>query len=137
MKKKTSFIIIIIFISFCFIVLFKGLNKSNIYVPSATSGKQLLSFDAKKLFNNDIKESISYKQSYVFVTGFVLRPTGHKYISGYTVNDYISMSGGMTDFGSINNIPVPTMYDITQPNLSGSIVPEIEIIFKINQCGNL
>ena len=57
-------------------------------------------------FNNDIKESISYKQSYVFVTGFVLRPTGHKYISGYTVNDYIAMSGGMTDFGSIKNITI-------------------------------
>ena len=52
----------------------------------------------------DIKTSISYNQSLVFVTGFVLRPKGHKFISGLTVGDYIAMSGGMTDFGSENNI---------------------------------
>jgi len=57
-------------------------------------------------FKNDIKESISHKQSYVFVTGFVLRPTGHKYMPGYKINDYIAMSGGVTDFGSIKNIKI-------------------------------
>jgi len=40
-------------------------------------------------------------------------------------------------FGSITDIPPPTMYDITQANLSGSIAPEIEIIFKINQMPTL
>ena len=68
MKKKTSFIIILIFISFCFIVLFKGLNKSNIYVPSATSGKQLLSFDAKKLFNDEqINSNILFGENKVYL----------------------------------------------------------------------
>ena len=53
MKKKTFLIIIIIFVLFCFFVLLKGLNKPNVYVPSTTLGKQLLSFSAQKLFSNE------------------------------------------------------------------------------------
>ena len=57
-------------------------------------------------FNENIKESISHKQSYVFVTGFVTSPTGHKYFAGYTINDYIAMSGGVTDFGSFKKVVI-------------------------------
>ena len=53
MKKKTLLIIIIIFALFCFVVLLKGLSNSNTYVPDTKVGKQLLSFKAKKLFNNE------------------------------------------------------------------------------------
>ena len=53
MKKKTLLIIITIFILFCFVVLLKGLSNSNTYVPNTKIGKQLLSFKAKKLFNNE------------------------------------------------------------------------------------
>ena len=53
MKKKTLLIIITIFVLFCFVVLLKGLSNSNTYVPSTKVGKQLLSFKAKKLFNNE------------------------------------------------------------------------------------
>jgi len=53
MKKKTLLIIITIFVLFCFVVLLKGLSNSNIYVPDTKVGKQLLSFKAKKLFNNE------------------------------------------------------------------------------------
>jgi len=52
MKKKTLLIIITIFVLFCFVVLLKGLSNSNTYVPDTKVGKQLLSFKAKKLFNN-------------------------------------------------------------------------------------
>ena len=51
-KKKIS-ISVIIFVVFCFFVLFKALNKSNTYVPGTISGKKLLSFSAKKLLNNE------------------------------------------------------------------------------------
>ena len=57
-------------------------------------------------FSDKIKESITHKQSLVFVTGFVLRPSGHKFIPGYSVNDYIAMSGGVTDFGSLKNLSI-------------------------------
>ncbi len=53
MKKKTLLIIITIFVLFCFVVLLKGLSNSNTYVPNTKVGKQLLSFKAKKLFNNE------------------------------------------------------------------------------------
>ena len=53
MKKKTSLIIITIFLLFCFVVLLKGLSNPNTYVPDTKIGKQFLSFKAKKLFNNE------------------------------------------------------------------------------------
>ena len=57
-------------------------------------------------FSDKIKESITHKQSLVFVTGFVLRPSGHKFIPGYSVHDYIAMSGGVTDFGSLKKLSI-------------------------------
>ena len=57
-------------------------------------------------FSDEIEASITHKQSLVFVTGFVLRPSGHKLIPGYSVNDYIAMSGGVTDFGSMKNLSI-------------------------------
>ena len=53
MKKNFLLIFITIFIIFCFIILLKGLSNSNTYVPNTKIGKQLLSFKAKKLFNNE------------------------------------------------------------------------------------
>ena len=53
MKKKFFLLVIIIFVIICFVILFKGLNKSTTYVPYETYGKKLISFDAKKLFNNE------------------------------------------------------------------------------------
>ena len=53
MKKKTLLIIITIFLLFCFVILLKSLDNSNTYVPDTKIGKQLLSFKAKKLLNNE------------------------------------------------------------------------------------
>ena len=57
-------------------------------------------------YSEELKASITHKQSLVFVTGFVLRPAGHKFIPGYSVNDYIAMSGGVTDLGSMKNLGI-------------------------------
>ena len=57
-------------------------------------------------YRKELKASITLKQSLVFVTGFVLRPSGHKFLPGYSVNDYIAMSGGATDFGSLKNLSI-------------------------------
>ena len=57
-------------------------------------------------YRKELKASITHKQSLVFVTGFVLRPSGHKFLPGYSVNDYIAMSGGVTDFGSLKNLSI-------------------------------
>ena len=57
-------------------------------------------------YSEELKASITHRQSFVFVTGFVLRPSGHKFLPGYSVNDYIAMSGGATDFGSLKNLSI-------------------------------
>ena len=54
----------------------------------------------------NVQASISHNQSFVYVTGFVLKPTGHKFIPGFSVKDYIAMSGGVTDFGSMKKISI-------------------------------
>ena len=52
MKRKTLPIIIIIFLFFCFFVFLKGLNNKNNYIPNENTGRKILSFTAKKLFND-------------------------------------------------------------------------------------
>jgi cytochrome c biogenesis protein CcmG/thiol:disulfide interchange protein DsbE len=51
MKNKILISLIIFFFIFCFIVLFKGLNNSNIYVPKLKSEKILINFKSKELFS--------------------------------------------------------------------------------------
>ena len=49
-KNKIIFSVLLLFFAFCFIVLFKGLNNSNIYVPKEKTEKILKSFTSKDLF---------------------------------------------------------------------------------------
>ena len=60
----------------------------------------------KDEYKKEVELSISHKQSLVYVTGFVVRPSGHKFTSGYTANDYISMSGGVSDLGSLKKLSI-------------------------------
>ena len=50
MKNKIFLISLLLFFSFCFVVLFKGLNNSNVYVPKKTTEKTLANFVAKDFF---------------------------------------------------------------------------------------
>ena len=84
-------------------------------------------------FSDKIKESITYKQSLVFVTGFVLRPSGHKFIPGYSVNDYIAMSGGITDFGSLKKLSINRNGEL----LSMETITYLEPGDQINIPGNM
>jgi cytochrome c biogenesis protein CcmG/thiol:disulfide interchange protein DsbE len=51
MKSKFSLFIVIIFLSFCFIIFYKGLNNPNIYAPKIEGKKNLPTFKAKN-FNS-------------------------------------------------------------------------------------
>jgi len=53
MKNKFSLIIIIIFLSFCFVVFYKGLDNSNTYAPKISDKKTVPIFEAKD-FNSNI-----------------------------------------------------------------------------------
>ncbi len=52
MKNKILIILLILFLSFCFFVLFKSLQGSSIYVPEKKQDKQLSEFVSEDLFNN-------------------------------------------------------------------------------------
>jgi cytochrome c biogenesis protein CcmG/thiol:disulfide interchange protein DsbE len=52
MKNKILLSLSIFFLIFCFIVFFKGLDNSNIYVPDSVSEKPLINFNSQDLFSN-------------------------------------------------------------------------------------
>jgi cytochrome c biogenesis protein CcmG, thiol:disulfide interchange protein DsbE len=53
MKNKFSLFVIIIFLSFCFVIFYKGLDNINIYTPKVDHKKKIPTFEAKD-FNSDI-----------------------------------------------------------------------------------
>ena len=69
MKNKLSLIILFIFLIFCFIIFYKGLNNSNIYTPKTSGEKNIPIFKAKD-FNSNIlidSEKIFKKNDYYIV----------------------------------------------------------------------
>ena len=52
MKNKLNPIIIFIFLSFCFIVFYKGLNNSNTYSPKINDKKNIPIFKARDSNSN-------------------------------------------------------------------------------------
>jgi len=53
MKNKFSIFVVIIFLSFCFFIFYKGLNHSNTYTPQIANQKNIPIFEAKD-FNSNI-----------------------------------------------------------------------------------
>ena len=51
MKNKILLFTIVLFLIFCFVILFKSLNNSNIYVPKTVSEKTLVNFNSKDFFS--------------------------------------------------------------------------------------
>ena len=62
MKNKIILSALLLFFTFCFIVLYKGLNNSNIYVPPTKTEKTLKNFNSKDLF---LENKISSDQIFV------------------------------------------------------------------------
>ena len=52
MKNKLKLFIIFTFLSFCFIIFYKGLNNSNIYTPKINDKRNIPTFKAKDLILN-------------------------------------------------------------------------------------
>jgi len=84
-------------------------------------------------YSEELKASITHKQSLVFVTGFVLRPSGHQFMPGYSINDYIAMSGGVTDFGSLKKLSINRNGEL----LSMETIAYLEPGDQINIPGNM
>ena len=52
MKIKLKLFILFIFLSFCFIIFYKGLSNSNIYAPKVNDKRNLPNFEAKNFSSN-------------------------------------------------------------------------------------
>ena len=86
----------------------------------------------KEKYNKEIESSISHKQNLVFVTGFVLRPSGHKFITGYKVSDYIAMSGGVTDFGNLKKLSIYRNGELISSDVMNILEPGDQIDIPAN-----
>jgi len=69
MKNKLNLSIIIIFLSFCFVIFYKGLNNSNTYIPKINDKKNIPIFKAKVFSSNNYidSEKIFAENSYYIV----------------------------------------------------------------------
>jgi len=69
MKNKFNLFIIVIFLSFCFIIFYKGLNTSNNYIPKVNEKKNIPTFKAKEFYSNNYinSEKIFEENSYYIV----------------------------------------------------------------------
>ena len=57
MRNKFSLLVVIIFLSFCFIMFYKGLNNSNTYKPKISDEKNIATFEAKDFNSNTYLKS--------------------------------------------------------------------------------
>ena len=68
MKNKVILIVLLLFFTFCFVVLYKGLKNSNIYIPKTISEKTLINFNSKDLYSeNDISSDKIFVDSEFYI----------------------------------------------------------------------
>jgi cytochrome c biogenesis protein CcmG, thiol:disulfide interchange protein DsbE len=66
MKNKFSIFIIVIFLSFCFVIFYKGLNTPNIYTPKVNEKKNIQTFKVKEFDSNDYINSDKIFEDNIF-----------------------------------------------------------------------
>ena len=66
MKNKFSIFIIIIFLSFCFVIFYKGLNAPNNYTPKVNEKKNVPTFKAKDFYSNNYINSDEIFEENIF-----------------------------------------------------------------------
>ena len=99
MKNKFSLFVVIIFLSFCFAILYKGLNHSNTYTPKITDKKYIPTFEAKnfnsstylkskKIFEEDIYYIVN-----IWASWCVPCRTEHPLLMKLSNNDSVKLIG--------------------------------------------
>ena len=66
MKNKLTLFVIVIFLSFCFVVFYKGLNTPNNYMPKVNERKNIPTFKAKDFHSNSFINSDKIFEEKVF-----------------------------------------------------------------------
>ena len=75
MKNKFSLFVIVIFLSFCFVIFYKGLNTPNNYTPKVNEKKNIPTFKAKDFYSNNYVNSDKFlkrKLLYCKYLGFLV-----------------------------------------------------------------
>ena len=67
MKIKLKLFILLVFLSFCFIIFYKGLSNSNTYAPKVNDKRNLPNFEAKNFSSNININSKKYLKKIVFI----------------------------------------------------------------------
>jgi cytochrome c biogenesis protein CcmG, thiol:disulfide interchange protein DsbE len=99
MKNKLSLLIIIIFLSFCFIIFYKGLENSNTYMPKISNKKNIPNFKAKDLNSNyylnseKIFENDTFYIVNIWASWCVPCRTEHPLLMGLSKNQSIKLIG--------------------------------------------
>ena len=60
----------------------------------------IISISYEDEYKDLINKSMTYNKNSIFTSGFVVRPGAHRYYPGYTINDYIAMSGGYNEYAN-------------------------------------
>jgi cytochrome c biogenesis protein CcmG/thiol:disulfide interchange protein DsbE len=99
MKNKILLSVAIFFLIFCFIILFKSLNNSNVYVPKSISEKPLINFNSQDLFST---VKISSDQIFIGSEFYILNIWAswclpcrdeHAYLMEFSKNSSIKLIG--------------------------------------------
>ena len=66
MKNKFSLFVVVIFLSFCFVIFYKGLNTPNNYTPKVNEKKNIPTFKAKDFYSNNYVNSDKIFEENIF-----------------------------------------------------------------------
>ncbi|MDA9616082.1 DsbE family thiol:disulfide interchange protein [Candidatus Pelagibacter sp.] len=66
MKNKFSLFVVVIFLSFCFVIFYKGLSTPNNYTPKVNEKKNIPSFKAKDFYSNNYVKSDKIFEENIF-----------------------------------------------------------------------
>ena len=99
MKNKLSSFVVIIFLSFCFVVFYKGLNNPNTYSPKIKDKKNIPIFEAKDFNSNSYLNSEKIFEEDIFyiiniwASWCVPCRTEHPLLMGLSKNQSVKLIG--------------------------------------------
>ena len=104
MKNKFSIFVIVVFLSFCFVIFYKGLNTPNNYTPKVNEIKNVPTFKAKDFYsNNYVNSDKIFEENTFYIVNMI--------ISEFLLSifDLIHLSRGPRDINNRNGIKKGTI----------------------------
>ena len=139
MKNKILLSLAIFFLIFCFIVLFKGLNISNIYVPDSISKKPLINFNSQDFYSNkNISSDQIFKGSEFYILNIWASwclpcRDEHPYLMEFKKNSSIKLIG--LNYKDSPNSAKKFISEFGNPYLINIVDPKGTISIKLGAYG--